>query len=366
MIFSPQLRWSHVRNLYLILLLSTLSTFSLAQTPKFFSASVPVASQSVNERERAATAGLREVLVRISGVTQLDDYAALAEILPRASRYIEQFHYEVVRDGGAPQEHLVMSFSASAVENALRQVGLPFWPINRPSVLVWLVEDDVSEGKRLINDTSGSVVQGLLQAAQKRGLPLRFPLLDLEDQLAIGAEQIWNLDEAAILEASLRYAADTVLVGRYTRTFSTGEWWTTWQFFHKGQGRLYDLRHADPVLVGQQALDPLADHLAQLYALRSSAEGAGQLYVQVGPVADFGTYRKTLDYLDRLAVVTSSNLLAVTGDTLLLTLQLNGTQDQLLNALSLDRKMRPRTAQTTAPQMATGTEQMLQLEWIGR
>lgn len=366
MTFSPQLRLSHLRNLYLILLLSTLSTLSLAKTPSFFSASVPVASQSANERERAATEGLREVLVRVSGVTQLDDYAALAEIQRRASRYIEQFHYEVVRDGGVTQEHLVMSFSASAVENALRQAGLPFWPINRPSVLVWLVEDDVSEGKRLINDTSGPVVQGLLHAAQKRGLPLRFPLLDLEDQLAIGAEQIWNLDETAILEASLRYAADTVLVGRYTRTFSTGEWWTTWQFFHKGQGRLYDLRQADPTLVGQQALDPLADYLAQLYALRSSAEGAGQLYVQVGPVGDFGTYRKTLDYLDRLAVVTSSNLLAVTGDTLLLSLQLNGTQDQLLNALSLDRKMRPHTAQTTAPHMATGNEQMLQLEWIGR
>jgi hypothetical protein len=365
MTFSPRLRRSLSRNLRLLpiglaLLLSILSPLSLAQTASFFSASVPVNAQSVKERERAAAEGLREVLVRMSGVTQLDDYAEVQEVLARASRYVEQFHYEVVRTSGSAQEHLVVAFSPAAVEQALRQAGLPYWPVNRPSTLVWLVEDDVAEGKRLVNDTSGPVAQSLVQAAKQRGLPLRFPLLDLDDQLAISAEQIWNLDETAILEASMRYATETVLVGRYTRTFS-GEWWTTWQFFHKGEARLYDLREQDPAVVGPKGLAPLVDYLAQLYALRSGGEEADQFYVQIGPVADFGTYRKALDYLNRLAVVTSFNLMAVTGDTLLLSMQLSGTQEQFLSALSLDRKLRARGAAYMA-----GSEHPLQLEWIGR
>jgi hypothetical protein len=358
-----------LRNICLAILLSGMSTFAVAQNLNFYTASVPVKAQSASERERAAAIGLRRVMVRMSGVTQLDEYPDLPAAISKASRSIEQFHYEQVKDrDGGTQEHLVMTFSAAAVEAALKQAGLPFWPVNRPSILVWLVEDDVAEGKNLINDTTTPVVQGLLEAADQRGLPLRFPLLDLEDQLAINAEQVWNLNEEAILDASSRYGADTVLLGRYTRTFS-GQWWTTWQFFHKGEGRLYDLRHEDPMTVGQQALTPLADYLAEFYALKSSSnpDSTAQLYVQVRPVANFGTYRKTLDYLDRLAVVTSLGVAAVTQDSLLLAVQLNGDWNQLLKAISLDNKLRARASQTTEPWMAAGgVEQPLQLEWIGR
>jgi hypothetical protein len=364
-----RLRRQFLRNVCLAVFLSAMSSFALAQNLSFFSASIPVKAQSASERERAATLGLRQVMVRMSGVTQLDDYPDLPAALSRASRSIEQFHYAQVKDrDGVTQEHLVMTFSTVAVEAALQQAGLPYWPVNRPSILVWLVEDDVAEGKNLINDPSVPVVQGLLEAAQQRGLPLRFPLLDLDDQLAINAEQVWNLNEKAILDASSRYGADTVLLGRYTRTFS-GQWWTTWQFFHKGEGRLYDLRNEDAVAVGQQALAPLADHLAEFYALKSNrdAEGAAQLYVQVRPVANFGTYRKTLDYLDRLAVVTTLGVAAVTQDSLLLSLQLNGDWNQLLKAISLDNKLRARATQSVEPWMAAGgIEQPLQLEWIGR
>ena len=91
--------------------------------------------------------------------------------------------------------------------------------------------------------------------------------------------------------------------------------------------------------------------------------------MQISPILDFGAYRKALDYLDRLAVVTSFSLLAVTNDTMLLSFELNGTQDQLFNALSLDRKLRPRAAaQTDGPWMTGGGDasQPLRLEWVGR
>lgn len=360
-----------LRALCLLLLSIQLLPPAYAQSADYFSASVPVASQSARERERAAAEGLRAVLVRVSGTTDLEQYPQAVEALKKASSHIEQFHYEQVRNANAPAvEHLVMTFSPGAVERILQRAGLPYWPLQRPSTLVWLVEDDIAEGKRLINDRSGPVMQGLASTGQLRGLPLVMPLLDLEDQLAISAEQVWNLDEEAILAASERYRADTVLVGRYTRT-SVGQWWTTWQFFHRGEGRNYDLRGEDGFLVGQQALTPLADYLAGLYALKSNAEGAAQLVVQIRPIDNFGAYRKALDYLQKLAVVISFNLLAVTSDSLLLSLQLNGSQEQLQNTLALDAKLRPAVAQSSpeAPWLAVpnGTPgQPLRLEWIGR
>lgn len=357
-------------NLCLMVLLLMYGVASRADTAGYYSASVPVNSQSIAERERAAAQGLQQVLVRMSGIADISTYPRTLDVLTKASRHIQQFHYELVRGAdGRRVEHLVMRFSPSVVENLIKEAGLPYWPPTRPTTLVWLVEDDVTEGKRLINDTSGPVMQGLSAGAQQRGVPLLLPLLDLDDQLAITAEQVWNLDEDAILSASERYAADAVLVGRYTRTFS-GQWWTTWQYFHQGTGRLYEYRGEDAFLQGQQGLAPLADYLAGRYALESNPEAADQLYVQLSPVSDFGAYRKALDYLRSLAVVTSYDLLAVTDDVLFLSLRLNGSQNQLLSALSLDNKMRSRTPPATqAPWMTDNTgsaEKPLQLQWIGR
>lgn len=354
----------------LIALFAFISIPVFAQTDRYYSASVPVASQSARERERAAGVGLREVLVRISGVEDLDQYPDAVSALSRASSHLEQYSYERVRGAtGRMTEHLVMTFSPAAVERILRSAGLPYWPVQRPDALVWLVEDDITEGKRLVNDTGSPILQGLFSASQKRGLPLLLPLLDLEDQLAISAEQVWNLDQETVLAASERYNADTVLIGRYSRT-STGQWWTSWQFFHRGDGRNFDLRGEDGVVVGQQALAPLANYLAGLYALKANPESASRLYVQVSPVNDFGNYRKTLDYLHKLPVVTSYSLLAVTGESLLFSFELNGTFDQLKNALSLDGKMRPQySGDPNAPWLALpggSADQPWRLEWIGR
>lgn len=364
--------WQPFLGLSLILLLlSVLTPAVYAQNSRYYSASVPVTSQSARERERAAKEGLRQVLVRISGTLELDQYPQAISAIERAGTYLEQFSYEQVRGATGPAvEHLVMSFSPPAVEKLLQGAGLPYWPVQqRPTTLVWLVEDDITEGKRLLNDANDPVLQGLFSAGQARGLPLLLPLLDLDDQLAISAEQVWNLDQEAVLAASERYSADTVLIGRYSRT-SVGQWWTSWQFFHRGQGHNFDLRGEDGLLVGQQALAPLADYLAGIYALRANPEGAALLFVQVGPVNNFGTYRKTLDYLQKLAVITSFNLLAVTEESLLLSLQLSGTFDQLKNALALDAKLRPQqTGNPDAPWLALpggNPDQPWQLEWIGR
>jgi hypothetical protein len=362
--------WQPLLGLILLTLVTLFLPLTHAQASGFFSASVPVASQSVRERDRAAKEGLRQVLVRLSGTVELEQYPQAISALNRASTYVEQFSYEQVRGATGPAvEHLVMTFSPSAVEKLLQSASLPYWPVQRPTTLVWLVVDDITEGKLLVNDANDPVLQGLFSAGQARGLPLLLPLLDLDDQLAISAEKVWNLDQEAVLTASERYGTDTVLIGRYSRT-SVGEWWTSWQFFHRGDGHNFDLRGEDGILVGQQALAPLADHLAGLYALKANREAAVQLFVQVSPADNFGTYRKTLDYLHKLPVLTSFNLLAVTEESLLFSFQLNGTFDQLKNTLALDAKLRPQqSGSPDAPWLAVpggSADQPWRLEWIGR
>ena len=327
-----------------------------ADADNLFQVAIPVVSQASAERAKAASLGLRKVLIRMSGSSDAIDTDTVHQAYSQAQNYIEQFHYEPfvphsttrVEDRDAT-ELLVMTFSRSVIERLLREADKPYWPPNRPGVLVWLVTDSATQGKVLVNDRDNAVVSGLLEGARDRGLQIRLPLLDLEDRLALPAGQLWQLEEGAILAASERYDADTLLVGRFSRT-SRGQWLSTWQFFHRGENREFDVRSDSGVELGIDAMNPLADHLANLYAISPSEHGTPDLVVQLTDIENFGQYRQALDYLRGLALVSDLELRAVRGDTLLLYVQTGGGLDMLRNAFALDGKLRP------APTVATDVE----------
>lgn len=330
------------------------STVSLAQSHSdYYQASIPVRSQQAQEYKTAAEEALLEVLVRMSGsmAVQYDD--GILQKLNRASRYVEQFQYEALdsqslKDEGF-RELLTLSFSPSAVRKLLRDVQ--FWPVNRPNTLIWLVEDDIEYGKQLLNQSSEApIIASLMRSAAARGLPLSFPVLDLEDRLALSAEGVWAVDEAAIIEASARYGADVILVGRYSQT-SRGEVWSIWQFFHAGATLSYDSRVqlgdalensalANDAL-GSDALYPLADFLADRYAIQGHGESSGRLVVKVTGVNDFTAYRKSLDYLEGLDAVSALYIASVRDDTLLLYLESDTSIDKLMSVIRLDNKLIP-------------------------
>ena len=312
---------------------------SFAQPLNFFGASIPVKAQTSTERSRAAKEGFKQVLVRVSGSRDVVDSPEIQSLLSSASQFMEQYYYQLEElEDGDKQERMTMSFSPTQVRRVLSEAGLPVWPTNRPKALLWLVEDSVDNGKQFVTSFDSPVARGLEAAANERGIPLSFPLMDLDDQLALPVDQVWGMDEKAILEASERYKGDTVLVGRYTQT-SKGQWWGTWMYFHRGQNRVYDLRTDEGGAQGYQAVEPLADYLASLYSVTRTADGGSSLYVRVTDLESFGDYRGVLDYLDKLTVVGSVSKVSYTNGSLLLGLKLVGDVDQLHSSFSLDRKL---------------------------
>lgn len=327
------------------------STISVGGTTEdYFRASVPVKSQKRLERKSATEDALLKVLVRMSGSVELQYDDRVLQILNRASSYVEQFQYEALSSAELKEqgyrERLTVNFSASGVRKILNSVQMPFWSVNRPNTLIWLVEDNLEFGKQLLSQSSDApIVQSLTLAAKARGLPLSFPVLDLDDRLAVSADDVWAVNEAAIIEASARYGADVILVGRYSQT-SRGEVWSIWQFFHAGQTLSYDSRvvldePANVEKLGSDALYPLADFLADRYAIQSGGEERDRFVVKVIGVHDFSVYRESLDYLEGLAAVSSLHIAAVKDDSLLLYLESEASIEKLMSVINLDKKLTP-------------------------
>ncbi len=355
-----------------------LAPITSAQTKlNYFSADVPVKTQNSSERASAARNALRQVLVRMSGSEHVLDDSLVLQKSKNALSLVEQYQYaalesEVLKEEGY-EEMLSFTFSSSMVRKILTDSQKPFWSVNRPTTLIWLVEDTAEAGRQLLNQQSESfIIQSLADAADRRGLPVMFPLLDLDDQLALSADDVWNVNESVILDASQRYDADVILVGRYSQT-SRGELWTIWQFFHAGMSQSYDGRFvledekADG-LVGINALDPLADFLAQRYAISPRLEATGRLVMQVSGITNFGSYRQSLDYLEGLAAISDIQLAAVRQDTVLVVFESEASIDKLLSAFALDGKLYPRSNASPAvpvwQQVPQGTmENPLRFEW---
>lgn len=310
------------------------------QKMDYFSVDVPVMSQSREDRAIGAEKGLLDVLVRVSGSELAREDEAVLAKASKALTYVSQFQFTELGEAFKQEgysHNLRLQFSERLVRKILTEAGLPIWSINRPKTLVWLVENDDEEGKRLLAfDETHPIYTGMEHLSVYRGLPLTYPLLDFEDQFALGAEKLWELDEAAIIQASERYKADVVLVGKYTE-LSSGELWSSWQLFHRDKTRVYDLRGDGLEDMGYQAALPVADFLASQYSIDGQESDYFSLYVD--NVQNFADYRGLLAELKRLDTVRDFKVDMVEGDRVRLRLKSGANLKQLSSQLSLGRKM---------------------------
>ncbi|MDH5259135.1 MAG: DUF2066 domain-containing protein, partial [Gammaproteobacteria bacterium] len=216
---------------------------------------VPVEGQGREERTYVAREALKEILVRISG---RNEAAALADdelLVPRPTRFMQQFRYrkfnsnEIIPenpvDGAKPYtQKLWLRFTEKAVAKFLREQGLPVWGKTRPATLVWLVVDDQKQRILVGNSTQHISRTHIEQEATKKGLPFRLPLLDLADQSKVQVTDVWGNFEDTILDASKRYQTEAVLVGRIYLSFAK-IWNTRWSLYSDGQRYDWEVSNSD-------------------------------------------------------------------------------------------------------------------------
>lgn len=306
---------------------------------------VPVASQGQRELGTAAREGLAELLVRLSGNSDAPSEPGLRTALGNAQRYLEQYRYDrQVPTGDEPpatEWAAVLKFAREPVDQLLRAAGLPVWSANRPVLMVWLARDEGGT-PNIVNEASHPELVAELRAhARRRGVILRFPLLDLDDLATISAEDVWRLDGLALQEATARYPVDAVLGGRATEV-SDGRWLGSWRLAVDEERHAFDVEGDSRDAWLGKAVDQVATALAAHYvAPAGSGAAATQLLLELSGVRDFRAYAEALQFLQRLDQVRDLQVLEVRGDRLLLSLQASAGQQPLQRLLGLDSRLQP-------------------------
>ncbi len=259
---------------------------------------VLVEDQSEEVRQEGVRQGLEELMQRLSGRDDVASVAGASSILGQASRYLQQFDYgEPVESDGEQRERLRLRFDGGMLEEAMQEAGIPVWAgADRRAAVTWLVVEH--QGVRQIagGDVLADGQQALRRAGERHGLPLTLPLMDLEDQRAMDSSDLWGGFREPILDASARYEAETVIVGR---VHQRGDGWQgRWILFRNGDSQELSVQGANPTEVVDAGIAGIASRLTRELAAIGVGSEADVYRVEVrgvGSLSDYAWVQRTLE-----------------------------------------------------------------------
>lgn len=320
-----------VYGIFLLAGLAQGSVASAARTGHLYSAEVPVSEKSAEEKTRAASEALLQVLVKLTGNRRIGQNPVATGMLQTAEDFVQQYRY-------TPNSTMLFGFDGRNLQEALRQAQLPVWGADRPATLVWLAVDDGAGDRQLLSaDDQGEVRSQVETVAAERGIPLVWPLNDSIDRSQVTAADVWGGYSENVDKASMRYGADAILVARISRG-SNGAFFGNWH-----------LQLLDEKQEWRGGLNSSVHRLADFYASRlasvAGADGDEMVRMLVSGLENGRAYARVLGAIEKLSTVERVQVLQAVGDTVSLELTLRGDREQLRRLLGFSRvlEVQPQT-----------------------
>jgi len=355
MVVSPDLvvpwRWRVPRGPWLVVLALFIALPAAAvEVEDLYEARVPVSTQTRESWQDAVKTALSEVIVRMTGSTEVLREQGISTVLDQAPRFVQQFRYETAATSGTsdakratsepatPEQTLWVRFDEKALTTRFRELGIAVWGRLRAPALVWLALEEGRE-RQLVGSASNHEAYSLMQErAKHRGLPLRVPLYDLTDRAAVEISDVWGNFSDPILRASQRYEADAVLVGRVLRDRSGG-WRGRWSLYQADGPMSWENIGGTLAEVLDGGVDGTTSAMAKRFAALQTAEGTATVLVRVREVNNVQDYTRLTSYLESLASVTRVDPYIVEPSGVLYRVTTRGGSRLLAHAISLGNSL---------------------------
>jgi hypothetical protein len=286
---------------------------------ELYQATAPLSDHSEGAYTAAFQAGLKIVLMRVTGRRTADEDPALAPLLSNARRYVQQYR-------GAPDNQVWVAFDGPAIERWLTQNGLPLWGHERPSTVVWLaVQTGQQTGTIVTAEASSDLKAAIDAAADMRGIPLIWPSATDLQKSHLDYASLSGTAPGSLAEIGHAKGADGVLIGRAANATATaGVRWTL----------LFQDRSSE--FSGTlEGVNRAADTYAGLFAASGSL---APVDIEVSGITELQDYASVQTYLESLTFISHVSVEALTGDTVRFRLTTRGGIEPLQHALALSGK----------------------------
>ncbi len=353
--------WFWALSLWLLL---TCAAASGASANNLYETRVPVVGYDAAARDQALSAALSDVLVRVSGNLKALKHPALARVVLNAQRLVQSYSYEKAPPVAVPEPAsapapttanmpdtpvvppasatiaptpppaptllLHASFDPQGVVRVLNAAGFGLWAEPRPQTVLWLALESGTD-HTLIGSDAPALLSALLQAAStRRGLPILYPLLDLEDQQKLQFSDVVDGVAEHITTASARYQPDAVLAGSMRET-TPGHYEARWTVYLQNDAPRWQTQGTLEEVINA-GIDGAADVLARQTQAAPGDKNALQL--RVSGITDLDRFADVEHYLTGLPGVQHVHTVTLDATEATFALDLNDTKQVLQDAIA--------------------------------
>ncbi|ABM00123.1 DUF2066 domain-containing protein [Shewanella amazonensis] len=328
------------------------------QVSRLNEADVAVSSRSSAELEQAIKDALAKVLVKNSGSTETLVNAEVQSLIAQARSVLSQYGY-VENDG---RLYVRASFDNTRVTSTLRSAQLPVWGKQRPLTLLWLATDGEGE-KVLLGDQSDLAIRSQFNdASAQAGVPLLFPLLDLDDMMAANINSVRGFFADEVAQASRRYQSDFFALATLEAAGSGYEYRLA-LYPRQAQSDIATPLQSVTQVEGSadnldSAISAILSGMSSFYVSRYAVTGTSQESETELVFTGVDRLKAVVDietYLGQLSMVKSARLVSIEGDSLRFALTLFGSEDELRRTLALEPRLQPQGGTENNSQQGEGT-----------
>lgn len=287
--------------LLMFLLLSLLALNPLQAADDVYQGHAVVADQSAAELEKGMRGALRQVLGKVSGLSDFAGYPGVDQALTEARKMVMAFYYEnhpvLLPDGTTREEsRLVANFSPKAVDQLRLDLQLPRWKPDRRTLDAWPIVDSGQE-RRIMPIQLQFAWEGMADLARKRGMPMRWPEADENGEYAVDVQLLWGGYTEELSEQDL---GETLIIA----VLMDGAEWNV-RMSMDYEGLLWSERFRGPDLetVLAQGLNLAIDQVVAASSIAAADAGEWRVDILVTHLTNAEDYARCLAYLQGLSVV---------------------------------------------------------------
>jgi hypothetical protein len=300
-----------------------------------------VSSQSKSQREEAMKNALTEVLAKVSGRPDVGTVPDIQSALDKAGNYVQQYRYQKIpensylsTEAAQGSQIIWLQFDEQAVNKLLQKNNLPVWGRTRPTTLIWLAVEQDGARYMIGSNSQEEIRYALENEAKRRGVATVLPLLDLEDQQKLTFADVWNNNQEPIFQASQRYQAEAILVGRLNQA-ADNSWQARWVLYEGGQGLSWNAQGSamyQPLDTGVLGtLEILGSRYAQVY----DDSAPGVFNIAIVDVKSLDQFARVSQYLQSLEQVQNVHTTHVDNNSVTYRLDIRGNSKGLIQTIGL-------------------------------
>ena len=327
-----------------------LTSAAYANQRSMYQITAEVPSQSRNDRITAFSEAMGALIIKLTGTPEAASVENTQELIKNAEQYVTLYNYhtptqqELIAKAKRFGDHyykLDIVFDRDGVNNKLTSSGLSVWKGDRPSLLLWIVTEQYGN-RTIVDDNSHSVLQQhFKRQSEKLGIPIIYPVGDLEDSASLSTSELWGLFAEPILRASQRYGTQAIVAIKAAQT-RPDEYTGRMIFYFQGKQSSQEFESISASGMTHNIISFVTKRMAQFYASSPSQNDTTTIKLQLDGLNSPESYAECLNYLSNLAAVRELSVSRIQKSSVLFDVKLTGSTVKLEAMINLGRALKKR------------------------